>query len=102
MFRQLEPGLRAKGQHSAASRHIHRLHMDESKAKRALPIVKAKGWGVETSIARTRSPASADGRVACAHVQPATVKAHAPVLAIRFPTSGFGRRSERYIGAIRG
>jgi hypothetical protein len=26
------------------------------------------------------------------------VKAHAPVLAFRFPTSGFGRRSERYIG----
>lgn len=40
--------------------------------------------------------------MACAHVQPATVKAHAPVLAIRFPTSGFGRRSERHIGAMRG
>ena len=29
--------------------------------------------------------------MACAYVQPATVKAHAPMLS-RFPTSGFGRR----------
>jgi hypothetical protein len=35
------------------------------------------------------------GRVACAHVQPATVKAHAPAGYLRFPTSGFGRRPER-------
>jgi len=34
------------------------------------------------------------GRVACAYVQPATVKAHAPMMS-RFPTSGFGRRPER-------
>lgn len=33
------------------------------------------------------------GRVACAYVQPATVKAHAPVPTVRFLTSGFGRRS---------
>jgi hypothetical protein len=33
------------------------------------------------------------GRVACAHVQPATVKAYAPVMS-RFPTPGFGRRPE--------
>ena len=32
--------------------------------------------------------------MACAHVQPATVKAHAPALANRFPTSGFGRRPD--------
>lgn len=38
--------------------------------------------------------------MACAYVQPATVKAHAPMLS-RFPTSGFGRRSKRYIGAAR-
>lgn len=42
------------------------------------------------------------GRVACAHVQGFGLKAYAPVPLVRFPTSGFGRRSERYIGAARG
>jgi hypothetical protein len=39
--------------------------------------------------------------VACAHVQPATVKAHALCALPGFPTSGFGRRPERNIGAAR-
>ena len=34
------------------------------------------------------------GRVACAYVQPATVKAHALCALPGFPTSGFGRRPE--------
>jgi len=35
------------------------------------------------------------GRMACAHVQPATVKAHALCALPGFPTSGFGRASAK-------
>lgn len=53
---------------------------------------KARKWGVVTSSTKARSQFHW-GRVACAHVQPATVKAHAPVRS-RLLTSGFGRRPE--------
>ena len=42
------------------------------------------------------------GRVACAHVQPVTIKAHALSALPGFPASGFGRRPERNIGVVRG
>jgi hypothetical protein len=53
---------------------------------------KARRWGVVTPSGLARSQFHW-GRVACAHVQPATVKAHAPV-PDRLLTSGFGRRPE--------
>lgn len=45
------------------------------------------------------SVASSWGRVACAHVQPATVKAHALCALPDFPTSGFRRSLRVDIGA---
>ena len=69
------------------------LELSRLESKLRLPPVKAGGWGVETPLIMLGHPDSG-GRVACAHVQPATVKAHAPMMS-RFPTSGFGRRPER-------
>jgi hypothetical protein len=41
--------------------------------------VKAAAWGVETPVKELGHRHHVGGRVACAYVQPATVKAHAPV-----------------------
>ncbi|SEJ72850.1 hypothetical protein SAMN05518849_11233 [Sphingobium sp. AP50] len=48
----------------------------------SLPL-KARKWGVETPWKPARSQFHW-GRVACAHVQPATVKAHAPAVSTGF------------------
>ena len=64
-----------------------------------MPFVKAERWGVETPF-RKKLGHQLGGRVAYAYVQPARVKACAPALTVRFPTSGFGRRPERNIGVM--
>lgn len=64
-----------------------------------MPFVKAERWGVETPF-RKKLGHQFGGRVAYAYVQPARVKAFAPALTDRFPTSGFGRRPERNIGVM--
>jgi hypothetical protein len=63
----------------------------------ALPV-KAGKRGVETPWKPARSQFHW-GRVACAHVQPATVKAHAPAVSTGFEHPAHGRRPEMDIGA---
>lgn len=76
------PASSAKTLRSAFFRVAFTLHSGKLVA---LPV-KAGKRGVETPLVIARSQFHW-GRVACAHVQPATVKAHAPVTS-RFRTSG--------------
>jgi|GEM_PF-1941718 hypothetical protein len=66
--------------------------------KLVLLPVKAGKRGVETPWKPARSQFHW-GRVACAHVQPATVKAHAPAVSTGFEHPAHGRRPEMDIGA---